>query len=329
MGENQYTLKKSRLQSLIEEINKNGEFIGPTKGSNEKNIKKSLFSKITNTEQIYLKTKTYYPVKTFFFKPDEVLLKFDGNNIINPEIKLKPQVFFGLRKCDLNSIWHQDIVFLEENPDPFYKRRRDNSLLIGYHCKKGDDYCFCNSFELTDFFDLMFFEKGDSYAIEVGSKKGLEFIEKNKSFFKSGKNLITDADRVTKNKKELKTTDIKDLYNNKDWEKGADKCLSCGACNFICGNCHCFEIDDNINFDLKTGERVRKPASCQLRNFTRVAGEHVFRISKLARFKHRIYHQIQYFKERHHVTFCTGCGRCIEGCPARIDWIKIINEMKK
>ena len=133
---------------------------------------------------------------------------------------------------------------------------------------------------------------------------------------------------MKKNKKKLKTTDIKDKYDSKDWEKGADKCLACGACNFLCPNCHCFTIEDDINFDLKTGERIRKPASCQLKHFTRVAGDHIFRDNKLARFKHRIYHQIQYFKDRHDIVFCTGCGRCIEGCPARIDWVDdIINKM--
>jgi len=87
-------------------------------------------------------------------------------------------------------------------------------------------------------------------------------------------------------------------------------------------------VKDEINFDFTTGERVRIPSSCLQRRFTRVAGDHVFRYEKTARFKHRIYHQIQYFKDRHGEEFCTGCGRCIRGCPTRIDWVKGINTMK-
>jgi ferredoxin len=220
------------------------------------------------------------------------------------------------------------MVFLDDNLDTFYKVRRDASILIGLHCKEGDDYCFCNSIELQDFFDLMFYDKGKEYAVETGSKKGVDFIKKYKKFFKEAGNIITDKDRKIVNKKKLNTTDIKDMYNNEDWKKGSDICVSCGACNFLCPNCHCFNVEDEVNFDLKSGKRVRKPASCQLRHFTRVAGEHVFRDDRVARFKHRIYHQIQYFKDRHDVVFCTGCGRCIEGCPAKIDWVEIINEMR-
>ena len=325
----QYTLSKKDLNKFLNKVIEQHDLIGPVKGDKSKLKKKSLFSKISSPNELFLEKKTYFPVKGFFFDPKETLFEFNKNKIIDPRIELKKRIFFGLRRCDLNSIMHQDTVFLDENQDPFYKARRDASLLIGLHCKEGDDYCFCNSFELKDFFDLMFYDKGNNYAIEIGTKKGEEFIKRFHKFFQKKDNLITKKDKITKNKKHLNTLDIKNNYNNKSWKKGSDLCISCGACTLLCPNCHCFTIEDKINFDLKTGKRVRNPASCQLRHFTRVAGGHIFRNEKLARFKHRIYHQIQYFKDRHNEVFCTGCGRCIEGCPARIDWVKIINKMKK
>lgn len=322
-----YILKKGDFKNFFNKIVESSDFIAPVQSDKSKQTSKSFFKKINSPDEIFLDKKTYYPVKSFFFNPEETLFEFDGNKIIDPKIPLKQKVFFGLRRCDLNSILHQDIVFLEENEDPFYKARRDASILIGYHCKKGDDYCFCNSFDLKEFHDLMFYDKGDFYCIEVGSNKGQKFISQFLSLFEETEDLITKGDKLTINKFKLKNLDIKDNYDSKDWKKGSDKCIACGACNFLCPNCHCFTIEDDVNFDLKTGKRTRKPASCQLRHFTRVAGDHIFRNEKNARFKHRIYHQIQYFKDRHDVVFCTGCGRCIEGCPARIDWVKIINEM--
>lgn len=324
----QYALKKEDFGRFFNKVRQEYDFVAPVIGNKEKKIQKSFFKKIESPKEIYLVSNTYYPVKGFFFKPNEVIFEFNGNKIIDPKLTLKPTVYFGLRICDLNGIWHQDIVFLEENVDPFYKARRDASVLIGMHCKEGDDYCFCNSFHLTDFFDLMFYDKGDVYAIEVGSEKGAKFLNHFKSFFKEA-DIITPEDKKIINKKRLFNHHIKNDYCRDEWKKGSDKCISCGACNFLCVNCHCFDIDDEINFDLKTGKRIRKPASCQLRSFTRVAGDHIFRLSRNARFKHRIFHQIQYFKDRHHVRFCTGCGRCIEGCPVRIDWVDIINEMKR
>ena len=65
-----------------------------------------------------------------------------------------------------------------------------------------------------------------------------------------------------------------------------------------------------------------------LPEFTRVAGDHVFRKDREGRFKHRIYHQLDYYKDKYGEFLCTGCGRCIEGCPTRIDFVPIINEMK-
>ncbi len=319
----QYSIKKEDFNRFITSLIKRYDVVAPVEG--KKRTDRPFFKKIASPKEIYLEKKSYYPVKGFFFKDKETIFEFKEDKIIDPRIPTTPTVYFGLRRCDLNGIWHQDIVFLEENTDPFYKARRDASILIGYHCKEGDDYCFCNDFHLTDFFDLMFYDKGKRYGIEVGSEKGQELIDK---LFRKEANFIKEEDRKIINKKHLKSLDIRHEYHNDAWKKGSDICLSCGACNFLCMNCHCFDFEDDVNLDLKTGRRIRKPASCQLRSFTRVAGDHIFRNSRNARFKHRIYHQIQYFKERHHVYFCTGCGRCIEGCPVKIDWVNIINDMK-
>ena len=82
------------------------------------------------------------------------------------------------------------------------------------------------------------------------------------------------------------------------------------------------------NSDLQKGERYREWSSCQLDSFTRVAGDHVFRNKREDRFKHRIYHQLVYFKERYGLNMCVGCGRCIKLCPTTIDFVDIINKMK-
>ena len=315
----QYTLQKEVFSNFVDSVKKNHEFIAPVLKN------RSSFKKIESSEEIYFKENTYFPVKGYFFKDREVLLEFDGNKITENKLKPNKKVIFGIRRCDLNGILHQEIVFVEEHPDPYFMARRSATILIGLHCKEGTKYCFCNSFELKDYFDLMFYDKGDFYAIEVGTPKGEDFIKAFKKFFKEEKNIITQEDKKIKNKMSLKYLNIARHYDNEKWKKGSDKCISCGACNFLCPNCHCFSIEDEVDFSLKKGKRIRTPASCQLRHFTRVAGDHVFRDAKLARFKHRIYHQMQYFKDRHDINFCTGCGRCIEGCPAKIDWVKIIN----
>src|SRR3989338_4848337 len=208
----QYSLKKEEFNSLVSHLLKDHDFIAPVEGNKQKSFTQSYFKKIQDPKEIYTEKKSYYPVKGFFFKNNETIFEFNGNSISNPALNLKKSIFFGLRRCDLNGIWHQDIVFLEENTDPFYKARRDSSLLIGLHCKEGDDYCFCNSVELKDFFDLMFYNKNKVYAVEVGTEKGQEFINNFSKFFKKENNIITKEDKKIKNKKSLKTIDIKDDY---------------------------------------------------------------------------------------------------------------------
>ncbi|MFH1848803.1 MAG: 4Fe-4S dicluster domain-containing protein [archaeon] len=318
----QYKLAKEDFTRFLESCRRSHQLIAPVRGRDIR------FEVIDDTSKIYLDENTTFPLKYYFLAKKEVLFRFKGNDLEPVKIKTKRQIFFGVRRCDLSGIKNQDIVFLEENADPYYQARRRNTLLFGLHCKRGDDFCFCNSVELKGDYDLMFYDKGSSYAIEAGSDAGEAFAKKN-GFLAEGKSLISEKDRKIINTKRLNSTDIEDLYPNRKWEEGSDRCLSCGACNLLCPNCHCFSIKDEVGFDLKTGARFRVPAPCQLKSFTRVAGGEIFRHTRAGRFKHRIYHQIQYFYERHGTMFCTGCGRCIEGCPARIDWVEMINQMKK
>ena len=137
----------------------------------------------------------------------------------------------------------------------------------------------------------------------------------------------TPEERVTKGVDRLRNRDISSLYDSAKWKQGVDLCLSCGACTLLCPSCYCFTIDDENDMNLSSGRRTRTQASCQLKSFTRVSGGHVFRDGREARFKHRIYHQLQYFKDRHGINLCGGCGRCIRFCPTRIDFVDMINRM--
>ena len=328
----QYLLRKADFDTFINSVLKRSEVIAPVKGDETKLRTRSRYAPITSPDEIWLEGIPFYTTKYFFFDRKEVLFKFKGNEVIDPTITLKDRVFFGVRPCDLQGIRHQDIVFLEENPDPFYKARREATLLIGLQCAEdgNDEFCFCGSLDLKDiYFDLMLYDKDDAYAVVCGSDKGTAFIERYEQYFEATEGVITPSDVCTKDKRGLATTDIADIYDRDEWKEGADRCISCGACTMLCPSCHCFTIQDELDLDLKSGQRVRTPASCQLMSFTRVAGDHVFRSERLARFKHRIYHQLQYSREHRGETLCIGCGRCVRDCPAKIDWVSIINKMKE
>lgn len=315
-----FGFEKKRLNEFLEELKKNFQLIAPVK----RDITR--FEIINDVKEINLEKNPLIPVKQYFFKAEETLFHFNSVEIKPLKLEKPKRIFFGLRKCDLNAIKHQDMVFIEDAKDHYYRALRENSYLIGYHCNNAcTEYCFCGSMELVDFYDLMFYD-GDNFLVKSGSEKGNFLIKKYKKYFKAtntkpNEEMLCDTDR-------LKKKDISNLYYHGDWKKGVELCLSCTACTALCPTCYCFESYDEVSTkDTKKGERKRKWSSCQLQEFSRVAGNHIFRKEREDRFKHRIYHQLDYFKKKYSINLCVGCGRCIEGCPTRIDFVKIINEM--
>ncbi len=288
------------------------------------------FLPITQPEDIYLETLTYFPAKEYFFRKQETLFQFKGTKLTVPKQQHKRRVFFGLRKCDLNAIKHQDLVFQKQAHDPYYTAARQRSILIGYHCGTAPTpYCFCESLNLAEFFDLMYYDRGTHFLVEVGSKAGQDLVQQFKDLFQETKETLTPEQKVIKNADRLVKKDFLAYYDHPGWQEGVDLCLSCTACTALCPTCYCFEIHDEVSTaDPQAGQRYRQWSSCQVPEFTRVAGDHVFRSERSHRFKHRIYHQLEYFKEKHQVPLCVGCGRCIAGCPTRIDWVDILNRMQ-
>ncbi len=314
---------KKRCIGFLNELAKSCEVIAPVKTDLVR------FQAVKDASLISLEKNSYFPVKEYFFKKKEVLMKFDGMKITVPQFDTPERAFFGLRKCDLNGILHQDKVFIDGAHDPYYTAARHNSVLIGYHCDEAPSpYCFCGSMGLVDFFDLMYYDKGDHYLVEVGSDRGAKLAKKFAKFFVKSSRELAPEERIIKNADRLKVSDISGLYENPGWKKAVDLCLSCSACTSLCPTCYCFEIHDEISSkDQQKADRIREWSSCQQLGFTKVAGSTVFRKEREQRFKHRIYHQLDYFKKKNGINLCVGCGRCIEGCPTRIDFVKTINEM--
>jgi ferredoxin len=292
----------------------------------------SRFETIKDISKIQLTLHTYFPAKKSFFKKHQTMFTSENGKFKEPELKAekKQRVMLGLKRCDLNSIKRQDIMFMKETKDPYYTEERERTILIGYHCRQQfDEYCFCGSMDLGDYYDLMLYDKEDAFLVEIGSDRGRAFVERYRRYFWDTDLFLRQDDRRIDTKLQLNKRDISAYYNHPDWKKGVDICFSCAACNTLCPSCYCFDLYDETDAKLSKTERKRNWAACQLPCFTKVAGGHVFRMTREDRFKHRIFHQLQYFKDRHGMNLCTGCGRCIRGCPTRINFVKILNEMQE
>jgi ferredoxin len=319
-------INKSSFNDFLTDVMRYNELVAPVQSDD------SRFEVIRDLGKIQLDLHTYFPAKKFFFKKHQTLYKVEKEKVKVPELQTekKQRVMLGLKRCDLNSIKRQDIMFLKEVHDPYYAEERERTVLIGYHCKQPfDEYCFCTSMDLGDFYDLMLYEKEDAYLVEIGSERGRSFVERYRKYFWDTDLFLRPEDRRIYTDLQLNKRDISPYYDNPGWKKDIDQCFSCAACVTLCPSCYCFDLHDKCDAKLASFEMKRNWASCQLTCFTKVAGGQVFRDTRDHRFKHRIYHQAQYFRERHEMNLCTGCGRCIRGCPTRINWVETLNKMEE
>lgn len=321
-------LKRGDLKEFLTILSKKYDVIAPV----ETDIIR--FQKITpkDTDRInFNKNSRVSPVK-YLFSNREVLADIVDGKLVPPkqDEKIKPKIIFGIRNCDANSIRKLDKMFLEHPPvpDQIYKAKRDNTIIFAVRCEDPKDTCFCESMENIDCFDVKFTQLEDhGFYIENGSKRGEEIIEKM-SFIKESTIKPGEKKKCTLKLDNKNTASLMAQYNNPAWEKDADKCFSCSACNMLCPTCTCFDVKDEVNPDLKSGRRVRTQDACHNKDFTKVAGGFVFRDKRIDRYKHRIYHKVVYFKDRFGEFMCTGCGRCISQCPSKINWVETANNIK-
>jgi heterodisulfide reductase subunit C len=136
---------------------------------------------------------------------------------------------------------------------------------------------------------------------------------------------VQDKNIATLNKHQLECKPsflpklLEKAYHHPIWEEKAELCYSCGSCNQVCPTCYCFDVQDEVNWDLKTGCRYRAWDGCLLQNFATVAGDHNFRKKRADRFRHRLYRKGKYVPSKIGGQIaCVGCGRCVSACTSHI-----------
>lgn len=256
----------------------------------------------------------------------------------------KPLALVGVKNCDLHSLKVQDYVFLEGDfTDEDYKKRRENNLIISSDCSGFKDVCFCLAIGLDPYpeegYDLNLSETKEGFLVDVGSEKGSSILSSNKDLFHK-KDAVQERQGVRKKIVEELAANllaknlvphqklyqlIKQGYNHDTWSQEALRCVECGACIMNCPTCHCFLLIDE---EIKNGYfRGRIWDGCQYRDFTRVAGGANPLMLRTQRLRNRYIKKFEFFKERIDLYACTGCGRCIECCPAKIDLREIFKKL--
>ena len=291
---------------------------------------------------------TILPPKKYFFPQRETLITYDltgGFSAKGLTAEAKATIIIGVHPYDIVALLHMDEVFRETKSDPYYFDKRNSSIIIGVNIQKMSKWSFapfmgCATVEYG--YDLMLTDLGNRYAINVGSEKGEELLEK---YAKNVTNaLARDIQLVGQKKREivnmaqqkfeLSSPEIipgmleKSYGESVFWEKHSETCLACGSCVLVCPTCYCFDVKDNPDLSLESGERIRTWDGCLLEDFAKVASGENFRPTRPTRYRHRYFKKGKYLFDRFGFVSCVGCGRCGSNClPDIANPVSLFNDM--
>ncbi|MHB9112810.1 MAG: 4Fe-4S dicluster domain-containing protein [Thermoleophilia bacterium] len=256
--------------------------------------------------------------------------------VIEPAAPAPAVVLFGARACDAKAIQVLDALF--SNPggkgynDPQYMARREGLTVITLACTTCDDACFCSSFgngtSEKAGSDVILYPVDGGLLAEGVTGKGVELL---------GEPVFEESELAPPPLAETARIEGLDrleeilprLFDDMDfWQEVSERCVSCGFCTYGCPTCHCFNIHDEMQGD-RVGERLRSWDACMFALYTQETSGHNPRPTLAHRYRNRINHKFSYYPENQGEILCTGCGRCIRGCPAGLDIRDVLREALK
>lgn len=85
--------------------------------------------------------------KKFFVKTEEKIFDFDEEKreFREPPEKEAKTVILGVHSCDIHALKLLDRVYIDETPDKYYTRRREEAFLIGVDCHPDEKALFSKS----------------------------------------------------------------------------------------------------------------------------------------------------------------------------------------
>lgn len=286
---------------------------------------------------------TILPPKKYLLPPREVLFNFElnTNGWVRASSQAHPTILFGVHTCDLHSFQLLERVFTSGYPDTNYVDRNSQTLIISIECLSPcDAHAFCKSMgTLTadDGYGLHLTDLGEVYAVDIGSKPGEVLLEYARTRAAAPKD-ISRLNAVLNEKwprfsyrLDFDVSDLPSLLSvsakSPIWAQLGERCLGCASCTNVCPTCYCFDVRDEVEMDLRHGQRVRVWDSCQLDEFATVAGGHNFRQSRAMRQRHRFMRKGKYIYDAYGYMGCVGCGRCARACLVDINPVSVFNEL--
>jgi len=255
--------------------------------------------------------------------------------------------FLGLVNCDAEAL----DIFLKEFSHTDLMPKRSDILVVTSECKPNEN-CFCTAFDPPKFqySDMHIQEEDKNFEVFALTKTAEKILDEN-GVEKYDKKIKI---REIKNQK-IKLLDLKKIAAAIDdkaghqeyWQKIAEQCFGCGACTAVCPLCFCFRPStchsrgggnpgstDNKEWIPdqslpSTRSRVGDDKlctnwdSCYSKSFSAISS-HNFRPENSDRLYNWYHHKFCRSMAKKNYPLCTGCGRCIDACPAHLNQHGII-----
>jgi len=275
--------------------------------------------------------------KQFFFPSFAELARLSRDEkgrwqVDETEIDLAPIALFGVSPCDLAAIQVQDRIFLREDwKDPIYWGRRQSAFILAVNCLHPCGTCFCASMgtgpKANPGYDLCLTELDDVFLVDIGSEsgrmvmEGLSVLPTSAFWLQAAQKGLEDATmnmgRSVPDQQELPELLLNNLEARR-WDDVAGRCMSCTNCTQVCPTCFCWDARDSISLSGDTARRERAWDSCFNPDYNYIVGGNM-RPTTRSRYRQWLTHKFASWYPQFGTSGCTGCGRCITWCPARID----------
>lgn len=280
--------------------------------------------------------RTVDPAKLLFYLPREKTTPID----FSPPGRL----IAGIKACDFKALQLLDMGLANGDfVDPAYKQWRENSFIVTADCNEVCDTCHCvlvgGKPYVESGFDINLSRVDDSYFVQSGSQKGDQLMELLKKHTNCEEPTVEIEAKVEAQRKsvverllhqnmEMQRRDDEEVFRGAStdlWANESESCVGCGACTNVCPSCYCFILNDET--EAEEFVKVRGYDSCQWNGYARVAGGGTPRPHMHQRFRNRYLCKFVFMKRNFGTVGCTGCGRCTDACPAKIDFRQVIKKL--
>ncbi len=297
-----------------------------------------LFRQASSVDDISLNDygNSQWSPKEFFLPRTETLFSYsylgDDVTIEDGVPQFEEQVLFGVRPCDAAGLTRLDDIFLSQQEDPYYARRREMTTVVSLACDKALSECFCTAVggspAGTEGSDLQMIPISGAWLLQALTQKGEQQVAdwagrwtpaSEADWAEADEQRRSVEESIERSPLSVEWAEaLEKSFDHPIWKAIGERCLECGICAYVCPSCSCYDINDEGN--AFCGTRCRSWDTCSLGAFTLHASGHNPRHTLPSRYRQRVLHKFAYFPlEYGDRLMCVGCGRCVKLCPVGID----------